>query len=116
VRSQTPFLSSAAAIEKRITRAKKVLASATRLSSSRARRNFAHACQQFSVPVSAVQRGLPRSNPKAVVRVELCREAIRLATLLRDHPLASTPSTLALLALMCLHAARMPARVDESAV
>jgi RNA polymerase sigma-70 factor (ECF subfamily) len=39
---------------------------------------------------------------------------MRLATLLRDHPLAATPPTLALLALMCLHAARMPSRVDES--
>ena len=109
------FLSSAAAIEKRITRAKKVLASATRLFEL-------EGAAEFCTRLSAVQRalyllfneGYHGSNPKAVVRVELCREAIRLATLLRDHPLASRPSTLALLALMCLHAARMPARVDES--
>ena len=37
---------------------------------------------------------------------------MRLATLLREHPLANTPATCALSALMCLHAARLPARVD----
>jgi RNA polymerase sigma-70 factor (ECF subfamily) len=39
---------------------------------------------------------------------------MRLAALLTDHPLAAIPSTQALLALMCLHAARLPTRVDES--
>jgi RNA polymerase sigma-70 factor (ECF subfamily) len=48
------------------------------------------------------------------VRAELCREAIRLAGLLVEHPLASTTASYALCALMCLHAARLPARVDDS--
>jgi uncharacterized protein DUF6596 len=39
------------------------------------------------------------------VRVELCREALRLVALLVEHPLAATPATHALAALMCLHAA-----------
>jgi predicted RNA polymerase sigma factor len=34
--------------------------------------------------------------------------------LLVEHPFASTPATHALAALMCLHAARLPARVDAS--
>jgi RNA polymerase sigma-70 factor (ECF subfamily) len=46
------------------------------------------------------------------VRVELCREAMRLCSLLLEHAPASKPATHALLALMCLHAARLPARVD----
>src|SRR5262249_37616923 len=48
------------------------------------------------------------------VRAELCDEAIRLVALLRDHPPSATPATLALAALMSLHAARLPAKVDLS--
>jgi len=39
---------------------------------------------------------------------------MRLVELLLEHPLAATPVTHALAALMCLHAARLPARVDAS--
>ena len=52
--------------------------------------------------------------PKPRVRVELCREAMRLSALLLEHPLGATPVTYALTALMCLDAARLPARVDAS--
>jgi predicted RNA polymerase sigma factor len=48
------------------------------------------------------------------VRSELCEEAIRLAGLLVEHPASGRPETRALLALMCLHAARLPTRVDEA--
>jgi RNA polymerase sigma-70 factor (ECF subfamily) len=46
------------------------------------------------------------------VRAELCREALRLLQLLREHPFGKTPATLALSALLSLHAARLPARLD----
>lgn len=46
------------------------------------------------------------------IRQELCEEALRLATLLVDHPVGQAPETFALLALMELHAARMTARLD----
>ena len=46
------------------------------------------------------------------MRAELCREAMRLTALLRGYPPAATPETSALAALMCLHAARLPARLD----
>lgn len=46
------------------------------------------------------------------IRRELCEEAIRLASLLADHPAGATPETFALLALMHFHAARLDARVD----
>jgi RNA polymerase sigma factor (sigma-70 family) len=109
------FLCSAAAAEKRITRAKKVLASATQLFELAGTEDF---CSRLSAVHRALyllfNEGYHGANTKTAVRVELCREAMRLATLLRDHPLAATPSTFALLALMCLHAARMPSRVDES--
>jgi RNA polymerase sigma-70 factor (ECF subfamily) len=48
---------------------------------------------------------------QAIVR-ELCDDAIRLATLLAEHPVGNTPETCALLALMHLHAARLEARTD----
>jgi RNA polymerase sigma-70 factor (ECF subfamily) len=109
------FLCTPAAAEKRITRAKKVLASDTKLFEL-------SGSEDFRARLSAVHRalyllfneGYHGANPRTAVRVELCREAVRLAKLLRDHRLAATPPTLALLALMCLHAARMPSRVDES--
>src|SRR5260370_3957334 len=47
-------------------------------------------------------------------RRELCDEAIRLATILAEHPAGQAPETFALLALMYLHAARMTARQDGS--
>jgi RNA polymerase sigma factor (sigma-70 family) len=107
------FLSSEAAIEKRISRAKKALSGSKRLFEL-------SGTKDFRARLSAVHRVLyllfneGYHGSVQVVRVELCREAMRLATLLRDHPLASTPPTHALLALMCLHAARLPSRVDES--
>ena len=109
------FLSSAAAIEKRITRAKKVLAGAKRLFELSGTEDF---CARLSAVHRALyllfNEGYHGSNSKTLVRVELCREAMRLTALLHEHPLASTPPTCALLALMCLHAARLPSRVDES--
>ncbi|XXX72231.1 DUF6596 domain-containing protein [Sorangium sp. So ce134] len=106
------FLATEAAIEKRISRAKKVLAGSTRL--------FELNDDAFSARLSAVRRalyllfneGYHGACAKEAVRVELCREAMRLAALLLEHPLSSTPATHALAALMCLHAARLPARVD----
>jgi len=109
------FLSSEAAIVKRIARGKKVLSSSKRLFEL-------SESEDFDARLSAIQRtlyllfneGYHGSCAEKVVRVELCREAMRLAALLTDHPLAAIPSTWALLALMCLHAARLPSRVDES--
>ncbi len=48
------------------------------------------------------------------MRAELCAEAIRLTTLLAGATATATPEVDALLALMYLHAARMPARVDAA--
>ena len=43
----------------------------------------------------------------------ICGDAIYLTGLLLDARATTTPEVHALLALMCLHAARMPARVDD---
>jgi RNA polymerase sigma-70 factor (ECF subfamily) len=51
-------------------------------------------------------------DAEAAIRRELCDEAMRLAHVLAEHPVAGTPETVALLALMHLHAARVTARQD----
>ena len=48
-----------------------------------------------------------------LVRDEVALEAIRLARMLAAHPATVCPRVWALLALMLLHAARFPARVDS---
>jgi RNA polymerase sigma-70 factor (ECF subfamily) len=49
-----------------------------------------------------------------LVRHDLCAEAIRLGRVLAEHPAMSAPAVHALLALMLLQAARLPARVDAA--
>ncbi|HKD54279.1 MAG TPA: DUF6596 domain-containing protein [Steroidobacteraceae bacterium] len=109
------FMSGYAAIEKRITRAKKALATSEEL--------FDVAVgSEFTARLPAVQRalyllfneGYHGASPQAAVRSELCHEAMRLTALLLQHPLGATPESYALSALMCLHAARLPARIDAS--
>ncbi|HKP57303.1 MAG TPA: DUF6596 domain-containing protein [Polyangiales bacterium] len=108
------LLTGRAAIEKRIARGKKVLSSAVRL--------FDLGAEDFAARLSTVQRalyllfneGYHGASSEAAIRTPLCEEAIRLTTLLRAHAPAATPSSSALLALMWLHAARLPARVDSS--
>lgn len=108
------FLSSRAAIEKRISRGKHALAGAKKLF------DLGHA--DFAVRLHTVQRalyllfneGYHGASAETPVRAELCEEAIRLVALLREHPPAATPATLALAAVMCLHAARLPTKLDAS--
>jgi RNA polymerase sigma-70 factor (ECF subfamily) len=47
-----------------------------------------------------------------LIKKELCYEAIRLALLLDRNKYCQTPSTKALIALMCFHASRFEARLD----
>lgn len=108
------FLSGQPAIEKRIQRAKKVLASTRGL--------FDLADRDFQPRLTSVQRalyllfneGYHSASSSAAVRKDLCYEAMRLARLLGDHPLTATPATLALCALMHLNAARLSTRLDAA--
>ena len=108
------FLTGRAAVEKRISRGKKVLAGSKRL--------FDLTDVDFAARLSAVRRalyllfneGYHGASAETAVRAELCSEAIRLTILLLEFPPAASPETHALAALMCLHAARLPARVDAA--
>jgi RNA polymerase sigma-70 factor (ECF subfamily) len=107
------FLSSEAAVAKRLTRAKQ---------------RIREAQIPFEIPTGAelpsrlegvlqtlyllFNEGYKASGGERLVREELCREAIRLATLVAGHPACERPEVHALLALMLLNAARLPARTD----
>jgi RNA polymerase sigma-70 factor (ECF subfamily) len=56
--------------------------------------------------------GYKASSGDTLLREDLCSEAIRLATALVEHPVGNQPRAHALLALMLLNAARSPARLD----
>jgi RNA polymerase sigma factor (sigma-70 family) len=109
------FVSSHAAVEKRIVRSKRVLAGSKKLFDISGAEDFARR-------LPAVQRalyllfneGYHGGSPEKAVRVELCQEAMRLASILLKNPLGATPSTYALAALMSVNAARLPARLDRS--
>lgn len=58
--------------------------------------------------------GYLSARPEHAIRGELCEEAIRLTTLLAEHPVGAEPETFALLALMYLHAARLGSRVNAA--
>jgi RNA polymerase sigma factor (sigma-70 family) len=106
------LLSKRAAIQKLIQRAKKILSSSKCL--------FDLADEELPERLSSVHRvlyllfneGYHGASPSSAVRVGLCREAMRLATLLLANPIVSSPETYALCALMWFNAARLPARVD----
>jgi RNA polymerase sigma factor (sigma-70 family) len=108
------FLVSRAAMEKRITRAKKVLSASRSL--------FELGARDFETRLTAVRRalyllfneGYHGACSDAAVRLDLCREAMRLVALLVEHAPSATPATHALAALMALDAARLPARVNEA--
>ncbi len=56
--------------------------------------------------------GYLSAHADRTVRREMCDEAIRLTTVLTEHPVGATPETFALLALMHFHGARLAGRLD----
>lgn len=109
------FLTTDAAIAKRLTRAKQKIAEAK---------------IPFEIPAGAeltrrldgvlqslyllFNEGYKASGGDKLVREDVCAEAIRLAELLAEHPAGHQPKTHALLALMLLTAARIPARINDA--
>jgi RNA polymerase sigma factor (sigma-70 family) len=107
------FLTTDAAIAKRLTRA---------------RQKIREARIPFEIPAGAeltrrldgvlqslyllFNEGYKASGGEKLVREDLCHEAIRLAGSLAEHAAGNQPGTHALLALMLLNGARLPARVD----
>jgi len=109
------FVSSNAAVEKRLGRAKRTLAESGALFDIADAGDFAERLPSVLRALYLIfSEGYHGASARAVVRADLCNEAIRLTRLLAKHPLAATPATHALLALMYLDAARLPARIDAA--
>ncbi len=106
------FFASHAAIEKRIQRAKAVLAEMPALFDL----DDADVEERLGAVQSAVyllfNEGYHGASPESAIREDLCREALRLVTLLCGHARTNMPSTRALSALLHLHASRLRARMD----
>jgi RNA polymerase sigma-70 factor (ECF subfamily) len=106
------FLTSAATIEKRLARATRSIRRGS-LEFPGAKSMAARLDSVHQALYLLFNEGYHGSHPERSVREELCFEALRLATLLTERPSTALPSTFALLGLMCLHAARLPSRLDD---
>jgi RNA polymerase sigma-70 factor (ECF subfamily) len=108
------FLSSEAAIAKRLTRAKQKIRDARIAFEIPTGQELA---RRLGVVMEALyllfNEGYKASSGDKLVREDICAEAIRLAGLLAEHPIGNGPKTHALLALMLLNSGRIPGRVDQ---
>ena len=111
------FFSEPSAMEKRLVRAKKVLADEGRLfepaTGTDAQDRAAAVMQAVYLMFDA---GYHSAVAAEVVRLDVASEAIRLAVLLASSRSTSGPTAHALAALTCLHGARIPARMSPHAL
>lgn len=107
------LFTSEANVHKRLQRAREILRrSTTELVSPPLEAQQARLPSVQEVLYLLFNEGYLSAQAESAIRRELCEEAIRLATLLAEHPVGATPETFALLALMHLHAARLAGRTD----
>jgi RNA polymerase sigma-70 factor (ECF subfamily) len=108
------FLTTDAAIAKRLTRAKQKIREAQIPFEIPAGEELAQRLESVLQSLYLLfNEGYKASTGDNLVREELCDEAIRLAELLVQHRAGNQPKTHALLALMLLNAARFPTRLDS---
>ena len=108
------FLTTEAAIAKRLTRAKQKIHQAQIPFEIPAGKELGHRLASVLQSLYLLfNEGYKASSGENLVRQELCEEAIRLTDLLVAHPVGNQPKAHALLALMLLSAARNPTRLDR---
>ncbi len=108
------FLTTEAAIAKRLTRAKQRIREAGIAFEIPEGEELARRLDAVLQSLYLLfNEGYKASSGERLIREDLCLEAIRLAGLLAEHPAGNQPKTHALLALMLLNAARIPSRVDH---
>jgi RNA polymerase sigma factor (sigma-70 family) len=108
------FLTTDAAIAKRLTRAKQKIREAKVAFEIPAGEQLAQRLDNVLQSLYLLfNEGYKASSGDKLVREDFCVEAIRLMSLLAEHPVGNQPGTHALLALMLLNAARIPTRVDD---
>ncbi|MDB6078632.1 MAG: sigma factor, subfamily protein, partial [Akkermansiaceae bacterium] len=111
------FLSTEAAVAKRLTRAKqKIQDQGIAYEIPEGADLVARLDAVLQVIYLLFNEGYKASKGDSVLREDLCQEAIRLAGFLVSHPAGDHPHTHALLALMLLDAARFAARQDAEGV
>ncbi len=107
------LLTTAANIEKRLTRAKERL---REMAAELTELNSADIVPRTDAVLSTIylifNEGFSASTGMTPTRNELCQEAIRLTRMLAGHPLCAHPAVCALLALFLLHSARLDSRLD----
>ena len=107
------FLTTDAAIAKRLTRAKQKIREAQIPFEIPAGEELTQRLDSVLHSLYLLfNEGYKASSGNKLVREELCHEAIRLASLLAEHPAGNRPKTHALLALMLLNTARISTRQD----
>jgi RNA polymerase sigma-70 factor (ECF subfamily) len=107
------FLSQKATIAQRLVRAKRLIREQSIPMEMPSRDEFpARLTSLLKVVYLMFNEGHSAHEGDALVRSDLCDEAIRLGMLLSEHPATRGPAVDALLALMLLQAARLPARID----
>ncbi len=108
------FLTTEAAIAKRLTRAKQKIRETQMAFEIPAGEELVRRLDGVLRSLYLLfNEGYKASSGDKLVREDICFEAIRLASLLAEHPAGNQPGTHALLALMLLNAARLPTRVDD---
>lgn len=108
------FLTTEAAIAKRLTRAKQRIREARIAFELPEGEELARRLDGVLQSLYLLfNEGYKASSGDWLIREDLCQEATRLTTLLAEHPAGNQPKTHALLALMLLNAARIPSRVDS---
>jgi RNA polymerase sigma factor (sigma-70 family) len=107
------FLTTDAAIAKRLTRAKQQIRDAKIAFEIPAGEELSRRLHTVLQSLYLLfNEGYKASSGEKLVREEICQEAIRLTSLLAEHAAGNRPRTHALLALMLLNSARIPSRVD----
>jgi RNA polymerase sigma-70 factor (ECF subfamily) len=107
------FLTSEAAIAKRLTRAKQKIREAKIPFELPAGEELTERMDGVLQTLYLLfNEGYKASGGNNLIRKELCQEAIRLGELLTSHPAGNRPRSHALLALMLLNGARLSARMD----
>jgi RNA polymerase sigma factor (sigma-70 family) len=107
------FLTSEAAIAKRLTRAKQRIRDARVVFEIPAGEELVPRVNSVLQTLYLVfNEGYKASEGEHLIRADLCREAIRLGELLVEHPVGRRPRVQALLSLMLLNGARLLARLD----
>ena len=108
------FLTTEAAIAKRLTRAKQKIRDEHIPFEIPAGVELSRRLDAVSQTLYLLfNEGYKASSGDDLIKEDLCQEAIRLGALLAEHPTGNQPRIHALVALMLLNAARLPARMDS---